>query len=137
MKKMDFVCVVVPVISGGRQWSFDLSDDGTKVTINFTWPSEFYRANELFQNAIEKKEISSEHPKIHAFLSNWLESGVTENSQPAGKMTIFLPCKVKREIGSWQKKAMTVNETKVIMLEFTAYQNALLVNDADTSLNFD
>lgn len=136
IKKNDYVCVLLPVIYGATNLSFDLAEDGYSVTINYTWPKEFYNSTDLFKQSIADKEISAEHPKVHAFVSNWVTAGITENSQPKGKITINLPCKVKREIGSWVKKAMTVNNTNLIMLEFTAYQKALLVNDADTSLNF-
>lgn len=117
--------------------NFVLSEDGTAVTINYVWPQEFYKSAELFKGAIKAKEISAEHPKIQAFVSHMINSGITEKSLPQAMMTIQLPCKVKRQIGSCTKNALSINETKLIMLEFTAYQKALLVDDADTSLNFD
>lgn len=135
--KTEFVCVLLPIFSGERDIKFELSEDGNVVTIHYTWPSQFYRASELFKASIDKGEMSTEHPKVHGFVSNMIELGVTENSKPRGKMIIKLPCQVKREIGSWKKQAVNVEETKMILLEFTAYQKSLLVNDMDTSLTFD
>lgn len=135
-KKTDFVCVLLPVFYGERDIKFELSEDGNVVTIFYSWPTPFYRASEFFEEKIANGEITNDHPKVHCFVSNCIEMGITENANPRGKMTITLPCQVKREIGSWTKEAVNVKGIKMIQLQFTAYQKALLVNDMDTSITF-
>lgn len=71
--KTDFVCVLLPIFSGERDIKFELSQDGNVVTLHYTWPSQFYRASELFKASIDKGEISTEHPKVHCFVSNMIE----------------------------------------------------------------
>lgn len=130
-KKCDFVVVALPIISGIRDINFVLSDDGLSVTVTYKWPVALYNTNELF------KGVSKVHPKVHSFLSHMLDSGITEKSNPQGAVTIKLPCRVKREIDSFSKNAVKSKDTKVVVLEFAAYQKTTIIDDADTSINFD
>lgn len=108
-----------------------------KLKITYIWPTPIFTATELFDNAIKKKQITIEHPKVHAFISHLLDSSITEKSSPQGEINIDLPLRVKRDTGSFAKEAIKVNDTKIIYLEFMAYQKTVVIHDADTSINFD
>lgn len=136
-KSMDFVCVAIVALSGIANINFEISEDGMRVSFHYTWPTAIYRAAELFEKAInEKGKLSIQHPKVHAFVANALENGVSSHSIPKGEIIVDLPQKVQRIPSSWKKEAMTVNGTQIILLEFSAYQKSLIIDDADTSITF-
>jgi hypothetical protein len=137
LKKMEFVCVAVLTTCGSENNKFIISEDGMQITMRYTWPSAMYKAAELFAQARDGKEkLSLYHPKVHAFMSHLLDSGVTEKSSPIAEMIIDLPKKIQRTTTSWKKEAVISNETNIILLEFTAYQKELFIEEADTTINF-
>lgn len=112
-----------------------------KMACKFTsheWPEVMFKANELFSKSTVDKvnKITLPHPKIYSFMSHLNKSGVTEKSTLHSNITINLPQKVQRENGSWSMEKVLVSDTKMILLEFSAYQKTLIINDADTSLDF-
>ncbi|KAJ6639794.1 hypothetical protein Bhyg_12541, partial [Pseudolycoriella hygida] len=121
-KNVEYVCVAVCVISGCRDINFIVSDDGTKLTLNYVWPSAIYSPEELFANKLLKNEMSLDHPKIHALNSRLIDREITLQSRPQGSMTIDLPKKVLREIGTWSKTGVKSKETRIVLLEFQAFQ---------------
>lgn len=134
---MDFVCIAVVIISGSRNINFTISEDGMQVTIKYTWPTAIYNAVQLFEKAkVGDKKISIQHPKVHSFVSNALQSGVTDNSNPQAEIIVDLPQKVQRNTTSLKKEAININDTKIILLELSAYQKSLIFDNADTSINF-
>lgn len=137
IKKNDYVCVSLSIISGCRDVTPKLSEDGTKLIVSYIWPKAIFQAKTLFAAEITKNELTLQHPKVHSFVSNLMDFGITANSSPITQTTITLPCKVKRELGSYERKAIKVDGTNVLMMQFTAYQKSLLVDEADDSLNFD
>lgn len=140
-QKCKFVNVATPIISGTKDLNFKISDDGMKVTINFSWPVAIYQPKELFSNEINDdplKGIPVTHPKIHTLSTQLLAEGISEKSIPRGKMIVSLPIKVQREVGSWTKKAVTKPDgTRIVLLQFKGYQENLIINDADTRLIFE
>lgn len=138
LEKVEHVCVVIPVMSGSRDVSFSLSEDGLKLEVNYLWPKAIYDPKLLFENAvINGKKIPMDHPKIHAFTSHLLELGITEKSNPKGKIIIDLPTQVQREVGTWSKSGLTINETKIVVLEFKAFTKTRIIDDADTTIRFE
>ncbi len=70
--------------------------------------------------------------------SHMLACGITENSKPRERVMIRLPVQIQRENGTWVKKAVKKPDgTRIALLEFKAYQECLIINDADTKINFD
>lgn len=142
IQKCNFVFVALPIISGANDINFVLSEDGMKVAINYTWPTAIFRAQELFSDEINhpnpKCRISVDHPKIHALTTHLLDFQITENTNPKGTISVLLPIRVQREVGSWTKKAVKKSDgTRIVLLEFKAYQESLIIKDADTTINFD
>lgn len=138
VSKCDYVCVAVPIISGSQDISFALSENGMALMINYTWPSALFTPMKLFHDELTKIQdpLTLNHPKVHALTLRLLECEITEKSRPKGCITVALPKEVQREIGTWKKCAITSNDTKIIMLEFKAYQKNRIINDADTSIVF-
>lgn len=141
-KKSNFVVVAIPIISGTTDINFSVSEDGLSVTMHFTWPAALFNASELFHDEIHHKDpaqkISPDHPKVHALSSHLLGIGVTENSQPKGKIVVNLPTKVVRDIEGWTKRAVKKPDgTKIVLLEFKAFQDKSIIKHLDTSISFD
>lgn len=136
-KKNDFVCVALPALCG-KNAKFTISEDGMQIHIRYEWPEVMFKATQLFSKSTVDKvnKITSSHPKIHSFISHLNKSGVTEKSTLHSNITINLPQKVQRENDSWSMEKVLVSDTKMILLEFSAYQKTLILNDADTSLDF-
>lgn len=121
----------------GKNSKFTISEDGLQITITYDWPEVMLKANVLFSKSnANGRKLTMSHPKVHSFISHLHESGVTENSTLPGEMTIKFPKKVQRERDSWSMEKVVVSETKMIILEFLAFQTSLIINDADTSLDF-
>lgn len=136
-KKCEMVIVAVPIIAGARDISFEIADDGLNITINYLWPESIYNAKSLFHDEIADLSISTNHPKIHSLTSALLKAGITSNSNPRGKIRISLPTKIQREVGSWAKKAKTkLDGSKIVVLEFTGFQEKLIIKEADTRIIF-
>lgn len=135
-KKKDFVCVAIPAICGMNS-KFVISEDGQQINVTYDWPEVMLNPNELFSKTInDGKKIAMSHPKIHSFMSHLHESGVTEKSSAQGGITITLPIKVQRENDSWSMEKVVISGTKMILLEFSAFQKELITNYANTSLDF-
>ncbi|XP_037034252.1 uncharacterized protein LOC119076386 [Bradysia coprophila] len=135
-KKKDFVCVAVPAVSG-KKAKFSISEDGLQITIKYEWPEVMFKANELFSKSnADGRKLLMNHPKVHSFVSYLNECGVTEKSSLQGDSIIDLPKKIQRENDSWTMEKVLVSDTKMILLEFSAFQKSLMINDADTSLDF-
>lgn len=135
-KKKDFVCVVIPAISG-KKAKFSISDDGLRINIKYEWPEVMFKADCLFSKSVSNgRKLAMTHPKVHAFVSHLIDCGVTEKSTLEAGITVELPRQVQRENDSWTMEKVVVSDTKIIILEFSAYQNSLIINDADTSLDF-
>lgn len=136
-KKLDFVCVAIPALCG-KNSKFTISEDGMKITITYDWPEVMMKANELFSKSTANngRKLSMSHPKVHSFISHLHDSGVTENSKLSAEIAINFPKKVQRENSTWSAEKVVVSDTKMIILEFSAYQKSLIINDTDTSLDF-
>lgn len=131
--KSDIVCVAVPVISGSQDINFGFSIDGMNLIISYTWPAPMYSPALMFS---KKPNMSLTHPKIQAFASRVVECEFSEVSRPKGNMVVPLPIKVQREVGTWTKEGFKLDDCNIILLEFKAYQKKLIIEDADTSINF-
>ncbi len=136
-KKLDFVCVAIPALCG-KNSKFTISEDGMKVNIKYDWPEVMLKASELFSksNGSNGRKLSMSHPKVHSFISHLHDSGFTEKSKLPAEIVINLPKKVQRENNTWSAEKVVVSDTKMIILEFSAFQTALIINDTDTSLDF-
>lgn len=136
-KNSKLVFVATPIISGAKDISFELSEDGETVYINYTWPSSITNPHELFAHELGNL-ITATHPKVHTLISHLLSSGVSLKSRPRGKVAIKLPERVQREVGSWVKHAIKGPDgSKIILMEFKAYQEDIIIKTADTTINFD
>lgn len=63
---------------------------------------------------------------------------ITEKSKPKGEIIVKLPAKAQREIDSWKKKAVKRDDgSKIILLELKAYQDDIIIQDADNHISFD
>ncbi|KAJ6634598.1 hypothetical protein Bhyg_13173 [Pseudolycoriella hygida] len=123
-------------LSGSRNIIFNLSDDGMKLSINYVWPSALTSPNKLFSQQVADRTLILTHPKIHALTSRLLECQRTSRSLPQANIVVDLPMKVLREIGTWTKSGVKVDETRIALLEFQAYQKNQVINDTDTSITF-
>lgn len=135
-RKIDFVCVAVPIIARSEDIAFTLSSDGTQLEIIYTWPRAIFEASIIFEEEIRKKRFSLTHPKVHAFCTEMVKNGYSTKSEPQGRIVVKLPCKVMRQASSWTKEAKSVGDAKFAFLEFTAFQKEIFIEEADTSLKF-
>lgn len=136
-RRMDIVCVAVVVFSGSRNVNFTMSEDGSQITVKYIWPTAMYKAVELFKHAREGPEkLTIYHPKIHSFAAHVEEHGISNSSSPQGEIVIELPQKVQRDPKTWKRVPVQENNTNIMLLEFDTFQKSLLVDDADTSMNF-
>lgn len=141
-RKCDFVNVAIVIFSGCKDLNFHLSEDGTTVSLNYSWPNAIFNGKELFSDELKypntNKSVTLSHPKIHSFTSGLIERGITENTIPRGSITVTLPMTVQREVGTWTKKAISKEDgTQIVLLQFRGYQQNIIINDADTSIHFD
>lgn len=135
-KNKDFVCVAIPAVCG-KKAKFGISEDGMQIEIQYDWPKVMFKSHELFSESVSNgRKLAMSHPKVHSFVSHLHDSGVTEMSSLKSNITINLPKKVQRESDSWTMEKVLVSNEKMIILEFCAFQKSLIINDADTSLDF-
>lgn len=129
--------MAIPAVCG-KKAKFTIADDGNQIKIKYEWPDVMFKAKKMFEKstADNGRKLSLSHPKVHAFVSHLLDSGVTENSTLHGDITVDLPRQIQRENDSWSMEKVVIDDTKMIILEFSAYQKSLIINDADTSLDF-
>lgn len=135
-RKVDFVCVAVPIIAGSEDIDFTLSSDGTQLEIAYTWPHAIYDATIFYEEEIRKRKLTITHPKVHSFCTEMVKNGYSKKSKPEGRIVIKLPCKVMRQASSWTKEAKRIGDAQVAFLEFTAFQKEIFIEEADTSLQF-
>lgn len=64
--KNDFVCVTINIFTGCKSMTFDVAEDGLKVIAKFLWPSAIHNPAQMFQQLINDKTLSMQHPMIHA-----------------------------------------------------------------------
>lgn len=136
-KQKDFVCVAIPAVCG-QNAKFSIAEDGMKIFISYDWPEVLFRSNDLFSKSktSDGRQLPMNHPKVHSFISHLNDSGVTQKSTLKSTITINLPERVQRENDSWSMEKVVVSDTKIIILEFSAFQKSLIIKDADTSLDF-
>lgn len=108
-----------------------------QLTINYEWPVVKMKASDLFSKTnANGRKITTSNPKVHSFISHLHNSGVTEKSMICSEVIVTLPQKIQSEEDSWNMEKVIVSDTKMIILEFSAFQKSLLINDADISLDF-
>lgn len=133
----DFVCVAVTIFYGSKEATFDLTEDGLKVIVKFSWPKALHNPAEMFNDAIKSKTLSKHHPMLHAMASSDLDSDITPNSTPEGQWVIPLPCKVRREVSSYSMEKIKSETARFMFLKFTAYQKDVIIEQANRTLSFD
>lgn len=138
-RKCKIVNVAVPMITGIKNINFSISEDGSKIFINYCWPSAIFKPKELFSDEIyDTMKISPDHPKIHSMSTHLLSSGITEKSNPTGRIVIKLPIRVMREEETWTKKPIKKDDgTRIVLLEFKGYGEKNHIKCADTTISFD
>lgn len=134
--KNDFVCVALTIFAGSKSMTFDVSEDGWKVIVKYAWPSPMHNPTQMFQQSIRNRTLSLHHPMIHALTSHLLENGITENSKPEGQWVIPLPLQVRREVTSYTMTKIAFESTNIMMLKFTAYQNDVIIENANRTMTF-
>lgn len=145
VQKCDIVCVAISVISGCTDVNFGLSEDGTTVFVNYTWPCALFSPSLLYKAKLNNNVMTLDHPEIHSFASRLIELEWSVKSKPKGIMQIPLPVKVQRDIGTWSKEGIKCDtvtkegvkcDSNMILLKFRAFQKKLVIEDADTSITF-
>lgn len=136
-KQKDFVCVAIPAVCG-KNAKFSIAENGMEIMVTYDWPEVLFRSDELFSKSktSDGKKLPMSHQKVHSFVSHLNDSGVTQKSSLKSTITINLPERVQRENDSWTMEKVVVSDTKIIILEFSAFQKSLIIEDADTSLDF-
>lgn len=136
-QQCDLIFVCVPLVSGCRDVDFSISEDGLKVKINYGWPTAVFNPKELFSDDI-KRNVNTDHPKIHYLSSNLLADGITTKSNPTGHFIVNLPMRVQREGGTWKKTAIKKEDgTRIALIELKGFQPEKIIEDEDTSFRFD
>lgn len=136
--KNDYVCVVVNIFTGCKSVTFDISDDGLKITVRLAWASALHTPEQMFNEALTKKTLSVDSPMLHAMAAALMDSGVTEDSEPVVQMVIALPCKVRREVTSYSMEKLTYETTKMMFIKLMAYQNDVIIDQASNrTMKFD
>ncbi|KAJ6633970.1 hypothetical protein Bhyg_02713 [Pseudolycoriella hygida] len=133
----EFVCVAINIFTGCKSVTFDVSEDGLKLIVTFSWAVAMHTSKLMFFDAIRKNILTTDHPMLHAMTSSLLEAGITENSTPEGKWIIPLPCKFRREVSSYKIEKLSYETTNMIFIKLTAYQNELIIHLANRTITFD
>lgn len=134
--KCDFVCVILPIISGSQNINFVVSEDGLQLKVNYTWPPAIYNPDELSEELNIDADKGMNDPKIYALRSHLLECALTPKSYPRGSIVISLPVKVRREEGTFTKKGIKMKDGNFVYLEFTAYQKIVLLTKLTQVFHF-
>jgi hypothetical protein len=134
-EQTDIVCVAVAVFSGSEDIHFNLSEDGMNVLITYTWPEPLYTPSFLYKKKIDTGVMATDHPEIHSFANRIAECELSAKAKPKGHMSIRLPVRVQRQVGSWSKEGLKCKESNIILLKFSAYQKKRVIQDADTSIS--
>ncbi len=116
--------------------TFDITEDGLKVVAKFVWAKAMHDPAKMFHGSITKKTLSIDHPMVHAFASDFLDSGITEKSNPEGQWVIPLPCKVRREVTSYSMEKLSFDGAVFMFLKLTAYQSDVVIDQANRTLTF-
>lgn len=132
-EKVDIVSVVLPVISGSENVDFVLSEDGMKLIVKYTWPALVVVPRVLFSR---RGNMPMSHPRINSMAAELVKRGISERNKPVGNITVRLPVKVQREIGTWGYEGMRMNNTDAILFNFKAFQAKAVVEGAATSVDF-
>lgn len=134
----DMVCVAVPTVTGSRDISFVISEDGMTLFVDFVWPLPLLDPNELFVDVTneEGSPLSMSDPKVYGFRNHLVECELSEKSRPVSSLVINLPLRVLRELGTYTKVGLTCGDTRIAMLEFTGFQKQKVLRDADNSIIF-
>lgn len=137
-EQKEFVCVVVPTVTGSRDINFVISDDGLQLTIEYVWPAPLLDPTQLFYDVVDEEgdAISMSHAMVYSYKLRMDEMDVSRKSMPGASLVIKLPLKVQRELGSFKKQALKCGESRVVMIQFTTYQKKRALIDADTSFQF-
>ncbi|KAG4075390.1 hypothetical protein HA402_007967 [Bradysia odoriphaga] len=137
-EQKDIVCVAVPIVAGSRDIKFVISDDGNQVTIDYVWPASLLDPTELFYdvNDEEGDAISMSHAMVYSYKVKMDELDMSEKSRPGATFVVNLPLRVQRELGTFKKHSLKCGESRVVMLQMTAYQKKRVMIDADTSFKF-
>lgn len=115
-KKQDFVVVVMCVLSGTRDFKFNLSHDGASMTMSYAWPPAMYTPEIMFEG------IPKTDPMVQAFISHLLQLGITEKTAPPrGSITVKLPCRVQREVSEFKNCMVKSDDTELLIMKFVAY----------------
>ncbi|KAG4077147.1 hypothetical protein HA402_016134 [Bradysia odoriphaga] len=135
--KSNFVAVAISIFTGSKSITFDVSDDGLKVIAKFSWPSAMHDPDQMFKGLIREKVITAHDAMIHAMASDMLDSGMTETSKLEGEWIIPLPCKVRRETSSYKLRKITYETTTMLFITLTAYQDDVIIENANRTMTFD
>ncbi|XP_037035454.1 uncharacterized protein LOC119073800 [Bradysia coprophila] len=137
VRKLDFVCVLVPMLTGTTNVDFTLPLDGLSLDIEFTWPRPVFDASVLFREQIKKKTLNMSDPEVHAFCMQQSKNNITAKNLPTSRISVKLPCKVMREPSTWKKTTSTIDGLRMVYMKFTAMQKEMFIEEADTSLKWD
>ncbi len=132
------VFVALTLFAGVKGIEFKFNEEGTEIAFSFAWPSAFYRPSELFEGLTSKPGEMSIDLKTYTFAGELLQDGITDLSSPRGEIIVKLPIPVQKDDGSWTKTKIKKDDgTRVYLAEFKGFQDKLIVEQSDTSLNFD
>lgn len=135
--KNDYVCVTVNVFTSCKSTSFDITEDGLKIIIRFSWSNAMFTPWKMFNEAIRDKTMSLEHPMLYAMANEFLDSGITDNSNNEGQWIILLPCQVRREVSSYTMAKLTYETTQMVFVKMTVYQNDVIIEQANRTITFE
>lgn len=135
--KTDYVCVAINIFSGSEEITFNINDDGLSITAQFTWPNALIDPAIMFEEKLKSNATSMHHPMIHAMTTKLLQTGITEGKLPRGEWKIPLPIKVRREVTSYSMSKIVRGSAKILFLRFTAYQNDVIIENANRTMRFD
>lgn len=131
-EKVDIVNMALPVISGSENVDFNLSEDGSKLIVNYTWPTLITVPRVLFCRKVQNMPLS--HLRINGMSAKLVKREISEKSKPTGSIIVRLPMKVQREV---YFEGMQMNNTDAILINFKAFQKKTVIDDANTKVKIE
>lgn len=118
--------VVMVELPGSGSYDWEFNEIGDVITLRVEWSRAFYDVSNTFKGEIQAQKYSLAHPKLHALQSELVKRGISQNQKPRCCITIPLGRRVQKEDDTWEVSSVTHDGNKILMLEFSGFQEEIL-----------
>lgn len=118
------VLLDLPGGSGNYDWEFNALGDAIVITVN--WSKSLYDVTDLYKSALREKEITMDHPKLHALQTEIMKQGYSTKNVPQSRIHVDLGRRVHKDDGTWDIDVIKHDGNKILQFEFSCFQEEVL-----------